>query len=166
MKNRNLAGIMVVAMQLYGTYLFADPPASTNIAAAIDNYWRQAQFDQCEAYVTNLVNTYSNYLPARVAYITFYLAAYNTDYDVLIQELADLVNTVAAQNDETLDEIKDVLQIELQDRQKQRNVLLNQRGLTIQQIRSERSPTNVWEGNERSWPNLYIIQLSPTNTFP
>lgn len=165
MKNKNLVGITAVALQLYGSCLIAGPPTSENIADVIDNYWRQAKFDQCEAYVTNLVNTYSNYLPARVAYTTFYLAAYNTDYDVLIQELADLVKTVEAQNDDRLNGIKEMLQIELQDRQKQREVLLNLRGLTIQQIISERTPENVWEGNERSWPNLYYIQLSPTNTF-
>lgn len=147
------------------TRSFADPPSSTNIAATIDNYWRQAQFDQCETYVTNLVNAYSNYLPARVAYATFYLAAYNTDYDLLIQELSDLVNAVVAQGDETLDEIKALLQSELQDRQIQRDVLVNQRGLTLQQIQSQRTPTNVWGGNEQSWPNLHLIQLCPTNTL-
>lgn len=145
--------------------VLADPPASTNIAATINNYWQQAEFDQCANYVTNLIMTYSNYLPAKVAYVTFYLAAYDTDYDVLIQELEYLVDDVASQSDEAFDEIRALLQAELQDRQTQRNVLVNQRGLTIQEIQAERTPTNVWTGNEGSWPNLFLIQLSPTNAL-
>ncbi len=160
------AALLAVATIMVETHSFADPPASTNIATMIDNYWRQAQFDQCETYVTNLVNTYSNYLPARVAYTTFYLAAYNTDYDLLIQQLTDLVNDVVAQDDETLDEIKALLQSELHDRQIQRDVLVNQRGLTLQHIQSQRTPTNVWDGNEQSWPNLHLIELCPNYTFP
>jgi len=142
-----------------------NPPEPLEIANTVSNLWIGQNFSGMNTYVTNLYNTYSNYMPAILA-ASFHDGVYLGKMSQAFDKLARVQGCVTNNPQNFTIEFRDLLD-ELRSELRREIDLHDRMGTSPQALEANASPQTIrslW--GAELLPEIFILYYTPATNVP
>ncbi len=142
-----------------------EPPTPLEVANSVSNLWIGQNFSGMNTYVTNLYNTYSNYMPAILA-ASFHDGVYLGKMSQAFDKLARVQGCVTNNPQNFTIEFRDLLN-ELRSELRREIDLHDRMGTSPQALEANASPQTIrslW--GAELLPEIFILYYTPATNVP
>ena len=147
------------------TIMAQEPPTPLEVANSVSNLWIGQNFSGMNTYVTNLYNTYSNYMPAILA-ASFHDGVYLGKMSQAFDKLARVQGCVTNNPQNFTIEFRDLLN-ELRSELRREIDLHDRMGTSPQALEANASPQTIrslW--GAELLPEIFILYYTPATNVP